>query len=89
MPRMTVTEAERDFPAIVNRVCSDGITVDLERDHKIVARLTPAALQSPLKVRDLNDLMRSLPPLGADADAFERDIRELRQLTPAEANPWE
>ena len=31
MYRITVAEAERDFASLVNRVCSEGIPVELER----------------------------------------------------------
>lgn len=89
MHRMTVTEADRDFPALVDRVCSEGISVEIEREAKVVARLTPAAPQSRLKVRDLNIFLRSLPKLGDDAEAFESDIREVRRSLGAETIPWD
>lgn len=89
MQRMTVAEAGQDFPNLVDRICSEGIIVELERGKKVVARLTPAAPQSRLKVRDLNAFLQRLPPLGADAQAFEDEVRELRQGLPAEANPWD
>ncbi len=89
MQRMTVTEAGQDFPGLVDRVCSQGVSIELEREKKVVARLTPAAPQSRLKVRDLNVFLRSLPQLGDDAEAFHNDVRELRGGLSAEANPWD
>ena len=38
---------------------------------------------------DLAELLNSLPRLGDDADDFERDIREARQLLPSRTEPWE
>jgi antitoxin (DNA-binding transcriptional repressor) of toxin-antitoxin stability system len=74
MQRMTVRDAERDFANVVNRVYSEGVGVELERGDKVIARLTPASPRSPLKVKDLNTFLQSLPRLGDDAEAFSEDI---------------
>ncbi len=89
MQRITVTEAERDFAKLVNRVYSEGINVELERGDKVIARLTPAGPRSPLKVQDLNTFLASLPKLGDDAEAFSENIRAIRRDFPTEANPWD
>jgi antitoxin (DNA-binding transcriptional repressor) of toxin-antitoxin stability system len=86
---MNVAEAERDFAKLVNKVYTEGISVDLERDDKVIARLTPVEPWSPLTVGELNAFLRTLPPLGADADAFAEDVRAVRAEFPAEANPWD
>ena len=86
---MNVTEAERNFAKLVNRVYVEGISVDLERDNKVIARLTPAEPRSPLTVGELNAFLRALPPLGEDADDFAHDVRAIRAEFPAEANPWD
>jgi antitoxin (DNA-binding transcriptional repressor) of toxin-antitoxin stability system len=86
---MNVAEAEKRFGELVNKVYNEGISVDLERDDKVIARLTPAKLCSPLTVGELNAFLRSLPPLGDDADEFAQDIRAIRAEFPAEANPWD
>jgi antitoxin (DNA-binding transcriptional repressor) of toxin-antitoxin stability system len=41
MERMTVADAEREFGNLVNRVYSEGISIELEQGDKVVARLTP------------------------------------------------
>ncbi len=74
MDRVTIVEAERDFAGLVNRVHSEGIGIELERDDQVVAYLTPAAPHSRLKVRDLNSFLQGLPKLGDDADAFLSDL---------------
>jgi antitoxin (DNA-binding transcriptional repressor) of toxin-antitoxin stability system len=89
MHRITVAEADRDFAALVNRVSSEGISVELERDDKVVARLMPAAPQSRLKVGDFNAFLRGLPTLGNDSEAFESDLREIRRSFGAETIPWD
>jgi antitoxin (DNA-binding transcriptional repressor) of toxin-antitoxin stability system len=89
MERMTVADAGRDFNGLVNRVCSEGISVELEQGDKVVARLTPGGAPSPLKVSDLNAFLQGLPQLGDDAEAFDRDLRDVRNQFPAEADPWD
>ncbi len=89
MHRITVTEAERDFANLVDRVYSEGITVELERGDKVIAHLTPAGSHPPIKVRDLNRFLQDLPKLGDDAELFSEDLRAIRRDFPAEANPWD
>jgi antitoxin (DNA-binding transcriptional repressor) of toxin-antitoxin stability system len=84
---MNVTEAEKNFVNLVNKVYIEGISVDLERDDKVIARLTPAGPR--LTVGDLNVFLRNLPSLGNDADEFAQDVRDIRTTFPAEANPWD
>jgi hypothetical protein len=69
-------------------VYSEGISIDLERDNKVIARLTPAESTSELTVGRLNDFLRNLPPLGEEASRFVEDIRSIRGEFPPEANPW-
>ncbi len=89
MERMTVADAGRDFDGLVNRVYSEGISVELEQGDRVVARITPGLPASPVKVRDLNAFFQGLPPLGDDAEAFDRDLRDIRRLFPAEGDPWD
>ena len=86
---MNVIEAEKRFGELVNKVYNEGISVDLERDDKVIARLTPAKPQSPLTVGELNAFLHKLPSLGDDADEFAQDVRAIRVNFPAEANPWD
>jgi antitoxin (DNA-binding transcriptional repressor) of toxin-antitoxin stability system len=86
---MNVAEAEKNFAKLVDKVYVEGVSIDLERDEKVIARLTPAEPQSPLTVGELNAFLHNLPSLGDDAEAFVQDIREIRAQFPAEANPWD
>ena len=86
---MNVSDAEKQFATLVDKVFVEGITVDLERDDKVIARLTPAEPQSPLTVGELNAFLRNLPSLGDNADAFAQDVRAIRAEFPLEANPWD
>jgi antitoxin (DNA-binding transcriptional repressor) of toxin-antitoxin stability system len=80
---MNIAEAEKNFANLVNRVCAEGISVDLERDDKVIARLTPAEPPSPLTIGELNAFLRNLPSLGDDADEFTKDFRDIRAEFPA------
>ena len=86
---MNVLEAEKNFAKLVDKVHAEGISVDLERDNRIIARLIPAEPRSPLKIGDLNAFLRNLPSLGDDGDDFARDIRAIRAEFPAEACSWD
>lgn len=86
---MNVAEAEKSFAKLVDQVYVEGISIDLERDDKVIARLTPAEPRSPLTVGGLNAFLQRLPSLGDDAAAFARDVRATRAEFPAEADPWD
>jgi hypothetical protein len=73
----------------VNKVYVEGISVDLERDDKVIARLTPAEPRSPLAVHELNAFLRNLPPLDDDTAEFAQDVRAIRAEFPAEADQWD
>ena len=86
---MNVAEAEKNFAKLVDKVYVEGISVDLERDDKVIARLTPAEPRSPLMVGELNAFLRNLPSLGDDGDGFSQDVCAIRAEFPAEANAWD
>ena len=86
---MNVLEAEKNFSKLVNKVYLEGISVDLERDDRVIARLTPAEPRSTLKVSELYAFLRNLPSLVDDAEEFAKDLRAIRDEFPAEANSWE
>lgn len=86
---MNVADAEKNFAQLVNRVHVEGISIDLERDDKIIARLTPARPKSPLTVGELDAFLRKLPSLADDADDFAEDVRAIRAEFPMEANQWD
>jgi antitoxin (DNA-binding transcriptional repressor) of toxin-antitoxin stability system len=88
MERVGLADAERHFSELVERVYSEGIVVELDRGDRVVARISPARPTSPLKVRDLNAFLQSLPRLGEDAEAFREDLRAVRQSFPVERDPW-
>jgi antitoxin (DNA-binding transcriptional repressor) of toxin-antitoxin stability system len=84
-----MAEAEREFSTLVNRVYSEGISVELEREDEVIAQITPARPHSPLKVQDLNAFLEQLPRLGDDAGAFSEDLRAIRREFPSEVSAWD
>ena len=89
MERMGVTQAVRQFSDLLNRIFYQGISVELERGNKVIARISPVTSESPLKVKDLNGLFAELPSLGEDADTFARDLENVRKQIPLEKNQWD
>ena len=85
---MNVIEAEKNFAKLVDRVYVEGVSVDLERDDKVIARLTPVEPPSRITIGEFNAFLRNLPSLGDDAEAFANDIRALRASFPTEVDPW-
>lgn len=79
MHQLTIAEAGQDFAAIVDRVASEGIAIEIRRGENVVAYLSPARPQSKLKVGDLNAFLENLPKLGDDAEAFSADLRAIKQ----------
>ncbi|NLY00123.1 MAG: hypothetical protein GXY83_28825 [Rhodopirellula sp.] len=86
MNRVSVGEAGRQFEELLERVVRDGVTVELERNHQVVARLSPAGRRMP--VADLNRFFADLPSLSADAQAFADDVARIRKQLPPESDPW-
>lgn len=86
MERISVSEAGRQFDELVSRVSREGVTVELERDNHVIARLSPAAHR--VKVADLNRVFACFPSLGDDADSFAQDVDRIRREVPQETDPW-
>jgi antitoxin (DNA-binding transcriptional repressor) of toxin-antitoxin stability system len=75
---MQVTDAEKVFLSLVNKVYAEGVSVDLQRDDKIIARLTPAEKRPTLTVGEFAAFLRSLPSLADDAEQFVEDLQSIR-----------
>ncbi len=86
----TVTDVSRNFADYINRVAYRGEEFVLVRGQKPVAELRPAP--RGLKLGELPKLVRSLPTLEAgDADAFARDLSDLREEIASDqelSDPW-
>ncbi len=89
MEEISVTSAARNFSELLNRVAYQGASFELKRGGKSIARLLPAGSAKQINISGLNNLFARLPPLDEDADAFVRDIDEIRRNLPLEKDPWD
>lgn len=89
MEEINVTSAARNLSELLNRVAYHGASFELKRGGKSIARLVPAGPAKQVKVSDLNDLFARLPRLDEDADAFVRDVEEIRRSLPLKKDPWD
>ncbi len=88
MEKVNVTRAARNFSDLLNRVQYQGLSFELERNNRIVARLVPARPAARLQAKDLMSFLDRLPPLGDDAEPFARDVEALRKAFPHEEESW-
>jgi antitoxin (DNA-binding transcriptional repressor) of toxin-antitoxin stability system len=89
MEEISVTAAARNLSELLNRVAYQGSSFELIRGGKSIARLVPAGPAKRVKVSDLNRLFARFPCLDEDADAFARDVEEIRRNLPLETDPWD
>lgn len=87
MERISVSEAGRRFGELVDRVSADGITVELERGKKVVARISPVGRW--VKVAELNRVFAGLPSLGDDAESFANELERIESALRPETDPWD
>ncbi len=81
MERVTVEDAGQNFVALIERVKTEGVSVELVQDGIVVAKITPAASKKIMTMAEFGEFLVSLPSLGDDAEAFERDLNEIREST--------
>ena len=81
---ITATDAARGFSDMLNQVRYQGVEFDIVRGGEVVARLVPAGPPGGVALDRLDELVRSLPRLGArEAGLFARDIeRGLARVRP-------
>lgn len=80
---VTATEAVRKFSEILNSIKYKGDHYTVVRGGKPVASISPA--EGHVKEMTLGDLMglvKTLPPLGEEADKFKKDIEGIIKHQP-------
>lgn len=88
---ITVTDAVRNFSELLNNIRYRGEQYTIMRGGKPAATIGPAAGSvKERKLSDLKDIVRSLPRLEDDGDAFARDVAQAIMAQPpvGEGNPW-
>jgi hypothetical protein len=72
--RMSVAEAATKLPELIEQINRDQITVELESDEQVVARLSPSRQPPRMPGANLAEFFSRLPLLGEDAAVFAEDV---------------
>jgi prevent-host-death family protein len=81
--RISATEAVRKFSEILSHVHYKGDSYTVVRGGKPVASIAPVTQQAKAKnLGELISLLAAIPKLGAEAEAFESDIKAARESQP-------
>lgn len=90
--RITATEAVRDFSELLNRIKFKGDHFVIERSGKPVALMAPIEEGKHAKtLKELKSLVKKLPRLDDDLDAFAADLEGIWKAQPTlpEERTWE
>ncbi len=80
MSCIPATNAARNFSDLINRVCYQGVSFEIERGNEVIARIVPAMTSATLSIADLDGQWAQLPRLDPeDAGLFETSIHDIRQ----------
>lgn len=79
MERINVTQASRQFSDLLNRAFYQGVSFELKRGNRVIAKLCPASAPRKVAVRDLNRLFAELPKLNEDAESFAQHLDAIRK----------
>jgi len=89
---ITVTQAVRAFSELLNKIKFQGDRYIIERSGKPVAQMEP--IREAKKAKTLNELkflLKELPRLNEELDAFAADLKGIWKDQPAlpEEGMWE
>ena len=86
---VSVTDAARDFFALVERVEHDRESAVITREGRPVATLVPTE-RAAVTCGEAAELWKSIPRLAAEeADEFADDIEAGIRALPALKSPWD
>ena len=86
-----VTDAVRNFSELLNNIRYRGERYTILKGGKPAATIGPAAgSMKERKLSDLKEIVRNLPRLEDDGDAFARDVAQAIAVQPpvSEGIPW-
>lgn len=90
--RITATQAVRDFSELLNKIKFKGDRYIIERSRKPVAQMEPIKEAKKAKtLSELKSLLKELPRLDEELDAFAEDLEGIRKDQPPlpEEGMWE
>ena len=77
--RISATRAVRDFSEVLNTIKFKGVHYIIERGGKPVASMKPIDGETDFKtLRELKALLKKLPKLDEELDAFAADLEDIR-----------
>jgi prevent-host-death family protein len=82
--RITATRAVREFSELLNEIRYKSQSYIVERNGKPIARLVPVSeLKEGKRLKELKNLLSSLPSCGDDLEAFAADLEEIAGYQPS------
>ncbi len=90
--RISATRAVRDFSEVLNTIKFQGVHYIIERGGKPVASMRPIDGKTDFKtLGELKALLKKLPKLDEELDAFAADLEDIRKDQPlvAMGDLWE
>jgi len=90
--RISATQAVRDFSEVLNAIKFKGVHYVIERGGKPVASMRPVEEKTDVRtLGELKSLLKNLPRLGEELDAFEADLDDIWKDQPpvAKGDLWE
>jgi antitoxin (DNA-binding transcriptional repressor) of toxin-antitoxin stability system len=81
--RISATRAVRDFSEVLNTIKFKGVHYIIERGGKPVASMKPIDGKTDFKtLGQLKALLKKLPKLDEELDAFAADLEDIRKNQP-------
>ncbi len=81
--RITATRAVRDFSEVLNTIKFQGVHYIIERGGKPIASMKSIDEKiDSLTLGDLQSLLKKLPKLEEELDAFATDLEEISKNQP-------
>ena len=90
--RISATRAVRDFSEVLNTIKFKGVHYIIERGGKPIASMKPIDEEGDFKtLGELKGLLKKLPRLDEELDAFAADLEDIRKDQPpvVTGNLWE
>ena len=86
---VTVTDFSRGLSDFLNQVQYQGLTLDIQRGKRVVARVLPAIAPEGFALDRLDDFLRKGPQLSAaDRQSMAEDVASVRSSLRTRDNPW-
>jgi antitoxin (DNA-binding transcriptional repressor) of toxin-antitoxin stability system len=89
MKQISVADASGDLARLLREVADEHVPIEFTEGGHVVALLTPPPAVAECSIMMLQNLLRTLPSLGDDAEAFARDVTSVDAVIPPEISAWD